>query len=551
MATSLDPSAILGNLFEGYLKLPLVQKILFPVLIIGSIVGIVFVSKWASSPDYAVLFSDLKQADSAAIVEKLKEQQIKYEIRGDGNTIAVSPPEMVHELRLSLASEGLPKGGTVGLEIFDTTNFGTTSFVEKLKFVRAIQGELERTISSLDSVIAAKVHITQPEKTVFAKNKTNPTASIMLKLNSGNGLTKDQIKGIVNLVSGSVEGLKKEDVTIVDSTGKLLTLDDEGKDEFEVDEDRLSYQRNLEKSYESRIEQMLSKVIGPEKVVAKVTTEIDFTSSQKEEESYDPSGKVIRSEKNIQEGSKEAAQRGGVPGVVSNLTHDPSLLAPTGIGEENNSRQENVKNYEISKAVSRSVSPKGKLIRLSVAVLVDGSYKVIAPATADTPEQKEFIPLEQDTLDRIEGLVKSAVGYDAARGDVVKVENFPFFETGANFEDLMEKQESQDLIFKSISRGLPVLFILLFFLIVVRPMIKFLVTPTESEIDLSRLLPSGLYELEQEIEQEKNKVKIPSYEPAVDLDQLEDLLAENSRLVKENPQQAALLIRYWLNDGRL
>ena len=550
MATSLDPSAILGNLFEGYLKLPLVQKILFPLLIVASVAGIVFVSKWASQPDYAVLFSDLKQVDSATIVEKLKEKQVKYQIRGDGDIIAVSPPEMVHELRLSLAAEGLPKGGTVGFEIFDNTNFGTTSFVEKLKFVRAIQGELERTISSLDSVSSAKVHITQPEKTVFMKNKIPTTASVMLKLNIGNGLSKEQIRGIVNLVSGSVEGLTPENVTIVDSTGKLLTSQDDIKDEFDIDSERLNYQQSLEKAYSNRIEQMLMRVIGPEKVVAKVTAEIDFSSSQREEESYDPSGKVIRSEKSIEEGVG-TSQRGGVPGVVSNLTRDTNLLAPQGIGEENSNRAEKVKNYEISKSISKSISPKGKLIRLSVAVLVDGTYKVIAPATDTTPEQKEFVPLGEDTMQRIESLVKSAVGYDPNRGDVVTVENIPFYETDDNFVKIMEKQESQDLIFKAITKAVTIIFILLFFFVLVKPLIKFLITPTDAEIDLSRLLPSGLEELEQELEQEKAKVKIPTFEPAVDLDQLEDLLAENSRLVKENPQQAALLIRYWLNDGRL
>lgn len=550
MATSLDPSAILGNLFEGYLKLPLVQKILFPLLIVASVAGIVFVSKWASQPDYAVLFSDLKQVDSATIVEKLKEKQVKYQIRGDGDIIAVSPPEMVHELRLSLAAEGLPKGGTVGFEIFDNTNFGTTSFVEKLKFVRAIQGELERTISSLDSVSSAKVHITQPEKTVFMKNKIPTTASVMLKLNIGNGLSKEQIRGIVNLVSGSVEGLTPENVTIVDSTGKLLTSQDDIKDEFDIDSERLNYQQSLEKAYSNRIEQMLMRVIGPEKVVAKVTAEIDFSSSQREEESYDPSGKVIRSEKSIEEGVG-TSQRGGVPGVVSNLTRDTNLLAPQGIGEENSNRAEKVKNYEISKSISKSISPKGKLIRLSVAVLVDGTYKVIAPATDTTPEQKEFVPLGEDTMQRIESLVKSAVGYDPNRGDVVTVENIPFYETDDNFVKIMEKQESQDFIFKAITKAVPIIFILLFFFVLVKPLIKFLITPTDAEIDLSRLLPSGLEELEQELEQEKAKVKIPTFEPAVDLDQLEDLLAENSRLVKENPQQAALLIRYWLNDGRL
>ena len=150
MANNLDPSAILGQLTAGFVKLPLSQKILFPLLIIASIAGIIFVSKWANRPDYAVLFSDLEPQDASAVVERLKEQKVKYEIRGDGRTIAISPPDMVHEVRMGLAGDGVPKGGIVGLEIFENTNLGTTTFQEKIKFQRAIQGELERTISSLD-----------------------------------------------------------------------------------------------------------------------------------------------------------------------------------------------------------------------------------------------------------------------------------------------------------------------------------------------------------------------------------------------------------------
>ncbi len=553
MATTMDPSAVLGQLTEGYLKLPLLQKIIFPLLIVGSVVGIVFVSKWANSPDYVVLYSDLQPADASAVVEKLKSQKIKYEIRGDGGTVAISPPEMVHELRMTMASEGIPKGGTPGFELFDQTSLGTTTFVEKLKFIRGLQGELERTIGSIDAVSSARVHITQPEKTVFAKGAAKPTASVMLKLRGGGELDKKQIKGIQNLVAGSVEGLDKENVTIIDVYGNLLTPKEEGEDMMGIEANRLQYQHEVEKGYVLRVEQMLQKILGPGKVVARVTADMDFTQTEREEESYDPGGQVIRSERLVDSGvGGGSGARGGIPGVVSNISNDPKLLAPSGTGSDSIAgNKEQVKNYELSRAIIKSSLPRGKLLKLSVAVLVDGTYESAADAATKPDAPKVFKPLTTETLASIESVVKSAVGYDSSRGDSITVENIPFFAADELAAKEMDKKATFDLIFNAVSKAVPILFVLLFFFVIVKPLVRFLVTPTEAEVDLSRLLPSGIKELEAELESERSKPTLPSYEPSVDLEQLEELMAENSRIVKENPQQAALLIRYWLNDGRL
>lgn len=559
MATTMDPSAVLGQLTEGYMKLPLLQKIIFPLLIVGSVAGIVFVSKWANQPDYVVLYSDLQPTDASAVVEKLKGQKVKYEIRGDGSTIAISPPEMVHELRMTLASEGVPKGGTVGFELFDQTNLGTTTFVEKLKFIRALQGELERTITSLDAIASARVHITQPEKTVFAKDAAKPTASVMLRLRGGAELDKKQVKGIQNLVAGSVEGLDKDNVTIVDVYGNLLTPKEDGEDMMGVEANRLQYQHEVEKGYVQRVEQMLQKILGPGKVIARVTADMDFTQTDREEESYDPSGQVIRSERLVDQGAAAAGgARGGVPGVVSNISNDTKLVGAQGVGGESaQGNRESVKNYEVSRAIVKSSLPRGKIVKLSVAVLVDGTYEAAPLATgaaatsAGTEPRKVFKPLETETLERIESVVKSAVGYDNARGDLLTVENIPFFAPDEASAKSMDQKATYDLIFNGVSKAVPVLFVLLFFFVIVRPLVRFLVTPTEAEVDLSRLLPTGIKELEAELESERTKPQLPSYEPSVDMEQLEELMAENSRIVKENPHQAALLIRYWLGDGRL
>ncbi|MCB0336527.1 MAG: flagellar M-ring protein FliF, partial [Bdellovibrionales bacterium] len=467
---------------------------------------------------------------------------------GGGSIITISPPSMVHELRMTLAGEGVPQGGKVGLEIFEATNLGTTSFQEKVKFIRAIQGELERTIESLDAVHSARVHIAQPEKSVFANRATRTTASVMLRLSGRSQLEPKQIKGIAQLVSGSVEGLSVDDVTILDAHGTLLTTpEDENGEQLEVEATRLAYQREIEKGYVTRIEQVLSKVLGPGKSIARVTAEMDFTQSEREEESYDPGGQVLRSERTIEEGLG-ASERGGIPGVVSNLSEDNNVL--DGPSRETNARKEEVRNFEVSRAVSRTRSPQGRLTRISVAVVVDGVYSTLVGE--DGAEKKVFEALPPEKMAQIEGVVKSAVGYDPTRGDTLTVENIAFNAPSENFMEQMDSKATQDLIFNAIFRAGPVLFLILFFFFIVRPLVRFLVTPTEAELDLERLLPTGLKELEQELDAENHKrAGLPTLEPSIDLEQLEELMAENSRIVQENPQQAALLIRYWLNDGRL
>lgn len=552
MALTLDPKAVASQLFEGYLKLPLTQKILFPFLILFSISAIMYVSKMATQPDYTLLYSDLSTADAAGVVERLKELKIAYRI--EGSTISISPPDMVHELRMTLASEGLPKTGTVGYELFDGTNLTTTTMGEMVKKQRALQGELERTIMSLDAVLSARVHISQPEKTIFAKQAQEPGASVLLKLRPGGELDKKRIRGIANFVASGVEGLKPENVTIIDVYGNLLTPKDEDGEELGADATRLQYAREVEKGYAQRIEAMLAKVLGPGKVVARVTADIDFSANEREEESFDPGGKVLRSERSIEEGSGGAAGKGGVAGAQANLTNDPKLLAPPDATTEQSARRENVKNFEVSRAVTKTSQARGKLVRLSAAVLVDGlngDGEASVDAKGGAKAKKNFVPISQEMLAQVEGIVKSAVGYDSTRGDVVTVENVPFFQPDESLKEELAKAEQMNMVFRIGSMAMPILALLLFVFVLLRPMVKFLITPTEAEVDLSRLLPTGIQELEAELDAERSKAVIPEFEPAVDLEQLGELMAENSRLVKENPQQAALLIRYWLNDGRI
>lgn len=583
MALTLDLRAVLTQWFETYLKLPFTQKVLMPALVVFSISAIVYVSKMATQPDYTVLYSDLSPADAGAVVERLKEMKTAYRL--DGSTISISPPELVHELRISLASEGVPKSGTVGFELFDGTSFATTTMGEMVKKQRALQGELERTIMSLDSVLSARVHISQPEKTIFAKQAQDPGASVLLKLRPGSELDKKQIRGIANFVASGVEGLKPENVTIIDVYGNLLTPKETEGDDLGADATRLQYTREVEKSYANRIESMLAKVLGPGKVVARVTADLDFSSSQREEESYDPGGQVTRSERVIEEGSGSAV-RGGVPGVQANISNDPTLLAPPAGATEQNTRRENIKNFEVSRAIIKSSQAKGKLLRLSAAVLVDGRYEEVSAAVGEAaPDaapkaEKVFKALSPEMLAQVEGVVKSAIGYDSTRGDVVTVENIPFYQPDESLKEELEKASQINMIYRFGSMSIPLLALLLFVFVVLRPMVKFLTSNPEHEVDITRLLPAGMAAAKSAdgmlaapgdvVRGEGapaetsgaskpgeagvaggSRAGLPDLSGPVDMEQLGEIMAESSRLVKENPQQAALLIRYWLNEGRL
>jgi flagellar M-ring protein FliF len=552
-----DPGAIFAQFVAGFMRLPLAQKIALPLFIAASMGTLIFVSNWANRPDYQTLYTNLDEADAGAVVEKLKDLKIGYRIGDDGKRIDITPPSMVHEIRLDLASSGLPKGNSVGYEIFDQVRLGDTALSEFVRGLRAKQGELERTIQSIEAVRAVRVHINAPEKSSFVKKDILPTASVLLKLKAGQELSPAQIKGIAHLVAHSIERLTADNVTIIDSKGNPLNEKHDENDVSAVESTRLDYQRKIEKDYGRQIETMLAGVLGPNRAIARVTADLDFSTFAKEEEIYDPGSRVARSERSVEEGLGQSAE-GGIPGVISNLTNSPGVLTPPDGTKGANRRSETVRNYEVSRAVSKTNSATGKLQRLSVAVLVDGQYvngevpKGATP-TVDAVASKVYKPLPSEMLRKIENLVKQSVGFDASRGDIVTVENMKFFEADDSLDKVLEKQASTDFIATIVGYAAPIIGVLLFFFVLVRPMIKFLLSPTDAEVDLSRLLPAGIEELEAELEAERSKVSsMPELtSPVVNMEELEQLLGENSRLVKESPQQAALLIRYWLNDGRI
>ncbi len=550
-----DITKIIENIINFYTKLSLSQKIALPLFIFGSMGVIIFVSNWASRPEYGVLFSSLEENDAAGVVEYLKDHKIKYLLSNDSGTISITPKESVHDIRLELSSSGLPRGGSKGFELFDSTSLTTSAVMEKINELRAKQGELERTIQAIDAIKNARVHITLPERSSFVKKDVVPTASVLLRLKAGAEITPAQVNAITHLVAGSIERLLPENVTIMDSKGALLSNKNGEGDLSGDDVARLDYQRKIEASYAKRIESMISEILGTGKVVARVTADVDYNKFEKEEELYDPAGSVARSEKVIEDNVSGKGSEGGVAGISSNLTNDPNLLKSKESSGGGGLHRETVKNFEISRAVSRTASAAGKIQRLSVAVLVDGQYVKAPSAEKDekgvTTEQMLYRPLSSEMIRKIDNLVKQSVGYDSTRGDIVTVENIQFLN-----DDSLEQQfaaNAPTAVDKYLPYTLPLIFVLFFFLFAVRPLIKFIITPGESEVDLTRLLPEGIDELEAEIEAERDKSTgvVPDVKLGINLEELENLIATNSSIVKQNPQQAALLIRYWLNEGRL
>jgi flagellar basal-body M-ring protein/flagellar hook-basal body protein (fliF) len=299
-------------------NLPIGKRLGILVALAAGVAALVSVTLWTQQPDMQVLFANLAPEDAGAIVEKLKEAKVPYELGASGASILV-PSAQVHDLRLQMAGQGLPHGGGVGFEIFDRSTLGMSEFVQKLNYRRALQGELARTIAQMPDVARARVHLAVPERRLFSADHDRPRASVVLSLRGSNALSRGQIQGIVHLVASSVEGLQPREVTVVDGNGRLLSEGNNGGDgPTRLTGSQLDYQRTLEKDIETRIQTMLERIVGNNKAVVRVSSVLDLRQVEMTEERYDPNGQVARSEQRTQEkanGSNGGDRRGSRRGV--------------------------------------------------------------------------------------------------------------------------------------------------------------------------------------------------------------------------------------------
>ncbi len=406
---------LIGQLRTVLLALPPARRASFAALIAAVLVGTIGLAYWVQRPQYRVLFSNLGTTDAGAVVDYLKSEKIPYRV-GEGGTSVEVPAGQVYETRLALAGRGVPQGGGVGFEIFDKQTLGMTDFVQRLNYQRALQGELARTIAELAAVEAARVHLALPERSLFVAEERRPSASVVVKLRPGRVLAPDQIAGIVNLVAASVEGLKPADVTVVDIDGKILTHDTEDAQRRPAGEAMLGYQRDIEHGYAERIESMLERVLGPGHALARVTVVLELAQSEKTEETFDPDRVAVRNEKRTRETNVSGPQAGAV-GVGAALTNDPQPAAAD--DRPKSEREDSTLSYEVSKTTSRRVEAVGAIRKLSVAVMIDGTYQ-------GEGASRVFVPRPSEEIDRYRELVKRAVGFNEERGDEIEVVSAPF-----------------------------------------------------------------------------------------------------------------------------
>ncbi len=475
---------------QGFGALPVVKQLGLMVALAATIALGVAVVLWSQKPNYSLLFANLGGQDLASIATALDDQGIPYQVENSSGSIFV-PSAKVHDLRLRMAAQGLPNSDEVGFELMEKkTGLGTSRFLEKARYQRALEGELARTISSLSSVQSARVHLAMPKQSVFLRDRAKPSASVLVRLRPGGNLNETQVAGIVHLLASSVPGLTPEAVTVVDQRGRLLS-ESSDKREATLNASQFEYSRRLESEYTRRIVEILSPIVGAEGVRAQVTADLDFTATEETRESYQPDGAVVRSERIKERRTTDAGEAEGVPGALTNQPpRAPSVsTVDAARADIRDDSKEVVRNYEVGRSISHSKYAPGRIKRLSVAVVLDYKKKLHEEGKV------QQTPLDKAELDRITDLVKKAVGFDASRNDSINVINLPF-----QGEALQEGEEDsiplwqQPWLWDLAKPVMGALFVLFLALGVLRPMLKNLAETgriIESESNAQRLPQAG------------------------------------------------------------
>ncbi|MEQ8234207.1 MAG: flagellar basal-body MS-ring/collar protein FliF, partial [Gammaproteobacteria bacterium] len=457
-----------------------------------------YVALWARDPEYAVLYSDLSERDVSQVVDTLQANAIPYRMDPRGGAILVVA-DKVHDARLKLAAAGLPRSAGIGFEMLEQDpGFGTSQFREQARYQHAIEGELSRSISHINNVRAARVHLALPKQSAFSRSRREPTASVIVDLYNGRRLEPHQVGAIVHMVSASVPSMSPDHVTVIDQQGNLLTDGHGNNGELAVTAKRFEYTRRLEESYIERIEAILMPLVGADGVRAQVTADIDFTATEQTRESFNPDLPAVRSENLVEEERNGAGGNGGIPGALSNeppaAATAPETLADAdaAAGEATasataagNRRSQTTRNYELDRTISHTRPAVGTVRRLSVAVVVRNPAPPPAAAATDEAAAEdgasEDAPapaagFDAEQLARLETLVKEAIGFDAARGDSVSVTPADFLAPPAP-EPLPEpplwEQPWVWSVGKQVLGGLFALFVLFG---VIRPTVKNLMT---------------------------------------------------------------------------
>ncbi|MFB3816379.1 MAG: flagellar basal-body MS-ring/collar protein FliF [Candidatus Methylomirabilales bacterium] len=513
-------------------------------VVAAAALGVLGLTAFGHRVSLTTLYANLSPADAGQIVEQLKSAHVPYRLEDSGTRILV-PAEHVHESRLKLAAAGLPQGGGVGFELFDRSTFGATDFVQKLNYQRALQGELARTIGQIREVQQARVHLVLPQPSVFADRERRATASVVLSLRGGARLGGEQVRAIVHLVSGSVEGLSADDVTIIDTAGRVLSQ----RAEHGLAGAASQYERQaaVEAELQRRVQSMLEEVLGPGKASVRVAAQLELSHGERTEERVDPAA-VVKSEQRSSETSKSASTRpGGAPGTAANLGTPGAASAGAGSSQETLKEQESVQ-YEVGRVVERRTLPAGELKRLSVAVLVDPPYRTTQ--AADGTARKEALPRSRGELETLRAMVMKAIGFNAARGDEVEVAELAFDTSVAERErGAAERAERQAFWWSLVRPGVTVLGLLLAALAALRVLRGVLAgrrLQPGTHVDLTEpaLAQAARAQLQAKAAAALNPAQM------VKAREREELHGRIADLAQSQPEQMAQLLRSWMLRSR-
>lgn len=522
------------NLVTLIKEWPMPRKIALGVIVGLSVILFAILIIEARTADYQLLYGNLTETDAASIVNWLKGQHISYQLKNGGKNIWI-PADKLYETRLDLASSGLPSGGGVGFKIFDKQSFALTDYVQKINYMRALQGELDRSISSLTPVESALVHLALPKQSLFKNEQQKTTASVIVNLKPGMTLNKRQVQGITHLVAGAVTGLNPDNVTIIGPNGIILdTEKTEDKDKL-ISLDMLQYQQKVEQGLEMQAQDLLDKTMGKDKSMVRVSATLDFAKVEQTQESYDPDQTAVRSE-HIEQENTGTPSSGGVPGVQSNLQGNSS--SPTSTKGNSTSKMSKTTNYEISKTVSKIVDPVGTIKKLSVSILV--ADKVL-PAKGKQPVQT--VPRSPQELKSLETMVSTALGLDTDRGDQINILSMPF--TKQPKEILAAATVPSIFIYRYLPAAklalIPILALLIYFFLL-RPIIK----TVKGEV-------KEHYKTVEQLEQERLGARVVEEEEEVEEEIPEEIVEDSvvtmRREISKNPIPAAFIIKKWINEG--
>ncbi|MBI1175054.1 MAG: flagellar basal body M-ring protein FliF [Sideroxydans sp.] len=514
------------------------------IFAIGAVVALLAgMWMWGTTPDYRVLFSNLSDRDGGAIIESLQQMNVPYKFAEGGGALLV-PAEQVHEVRLRLASQGLPKGGTVGFELMENQKFGTSQFLEQVNYQRAIEGELARSVQTLAAVQTARVHLAIPKQSVFVKEQQQPSASVILALYPGRSLNEGQVNAIVHLISSSVPDMPAKNVTLVDQNGTLLSSQSDSGS-TPMDANQIKYVHQIEDDYSKRIEDIIAPLVGLNNVHAQVTADIDFTQTEQTAETFKPNQPpnqaALRSQQTVESFNGGAANAAGVPGALSNqppvpatapLT-SPSANAVTSAsgGSNTNSHKEATTNYEVDRTISYTRLPVGSIRRLSVALVVNNR------TVTDKNGKVKSLPLTAGEKAQITSLAKEAVGFNEKRGDSLSVENSAFDTPKEVIEEVPLWQQPEIIaLVKEILKYGVIAGIGIFLLFgIIRPSFKSLAKSIEvAEINEANASHAA--------------GNVPQYSPQQPGSSYEGNLMAAKQMAQQDPKMVATVVKEWVSN---